>query len=128
MTLTSLTELYKQNKPHFCDNFKLRIHRSLSWLTQAEQTTKLDFKFTSLWISFNAAYAREIDDIQVGDKASFNEFIMRICALDENHQIYDLIWQKFSGSIRLLLDNQYIFQFNSLSTKQIGRDNGGRSC
>lgn len=105
-----LTENYKTHRESFSENFRLRIHRSLSWLTQAEQTTELDFKFISLWISFNAAYAREIDDIQIGDKASFNEFIMHICVLDENHQIYDLIWQKFSGSIRLLLDNQYIFQ------------------
>ena len=80
-----LTENYKTHRESFSENFRLRIHRSLSWLTQAEQTTELDFKFISLWISFNAAYAREIDDIQVGDKASFNEFIMRICALDENH-------------------------------------------
>lgn len=74
------------------------------------QTQELDFKFIGLWVSFNAAYAREIENMQLGDKATFNEFIGRICALDEDHQIYDLIWQKFSGSIRLLLDNQYIFQ------------------
>lgn len=48
--------------------------------------------------------------MQLGNKAAFNEFTMRICALDKNHQIYDLIWQKFSSSIRLLLDNRYIFQ------------------
>jgi hypothetical protein len=105
-----LTEYYKAHRDNFNENFRLRIHRALSWLTQAEQAKELDFKFISLWIAFNAAYAREIDDIQLGEKAAFNEFIMRICALDEHHQIYDLIWQKFSGSIRLLLDNQYIFQ------------------
>ena len=101
---------YKKNEKTFNENFRLRIHRSLSWLKQAEQIEELDFKFISLWIAFNAAYAREIEDIPIGDKATFNEFIMRICALDEEHQVYNLIWQKFSGSIRLLLDNKYIFQ------------------
>ena len=101
---------YKKKRETFNENFRLRIHRSLSWLKQAEQIEELDFKFISLWIAFNAAYAREIEDIPIGDKATFNEFIMRICALDEEHQVYNLIWQKFSGSIRLLLDNKYIFQ------------------
>lgn len=107
---SELTEYYKTHRESFSEHFKLRIHSALSWLTQAEQLKELDFKFICLWISFNAAYAREIDDMQLGEKAAFNEFIVRICTLDENHQIYDLIWQKFSGSIRLLLDNQYIFQ------------------
>lgn len=101
---------YKKKRETFNESFRLRIHRSLSWLKQAEQIEELDFKFISLWIAFNAAYAREIEDIPIGDKATFNEFIMRICALDEEHQVYNLIWQKFSGSIRLLLDNKYIFQ------------------
>ena len=101
---------YKKKRETFNESFRLRIHRSLSWLKQAEQIEELDFKFISLWIAFNAAYAREIEDIPIGDKATFNEFIMRICALDEEHQVYNLILQKFSGSIRLLLDNKYIFQ------------------
>ena len=101
---------YKKKRETFNESFRLRIHRSLSWIKQAEKIEKLDFKFISLWIAFNAAYAREIEDIPIGDKATFNEFIMRICALDEEHQVYNLIWQKFSGSIRLLLDNKYIFQ------------------
>ena len=108
--LLKLENHYKTCRMECSDSFRLRIHRSLSWLKQAEQTKELDFKFISLWIAFNAAYAREIEDIPIGDKATFNEFIMRICALDEEYQVYNLIWQKFSGSIRLLLDNKYIFQ------------------
>lgn len=110
MNLSQLSDYYQTHREHYSDHFRLRIHRAMSWLKQAEQTQELDFKFIGLWVSFNAAYAREIENMQLGDKATFNEFIGRICALDEDHQIYDLIWQKFSGSIRLLLDNQYIFQ------------------
>lgn len=108
--ISQFADYYKEHREEYSENFRLRIHRTLSWLIQAEQTQELDFKFISLWIAFNAAYAREIEDMQLGDKATFNEFIGRICAFDEDHQLYDLIWQKFSGSIRLLLDNQYIFQ------------------
>lgn len=42
------TEYYKTHRESFSENFKLRIHQSLSWLTQAEKTTELDFKFVSL--------------------------------------------------------------------------------
>ena len=77
--LLKLENHYKTCRMECSDSFRLRIHRSLSWLKQAEQTKELDFKFISLWIAFNAAYAREIEDIPIGDKATFNEFIMRIC-------------------------------------------------
>ena len=40
-----LTQYHKEHRDNFTENFRLRIHRSLSWLTQAEQTTELDFKF-----------------------------------------------------------------------------------
>ncbi|NEN76314.1 hypothetical protein F9B74_08260 [Pelistega sp. NLN82] len=109
MQLTQLEQIYKQNKEHYSDNFRLRIHRSLSWLKQAEQTEELDFKFIALWVSFNAAYAQEIDD-KLSEKIAFNELIFRICEFDKNQKIYHLIWHTFSGSIRTLLDNPYIFQ------------------
>lgn len=40
-----LTEYYKAHRDNFNENFRLRIHRALSWLTQAEQAKELDFKF-----------------------------------------------------------------------------------
>lgn len=95
-----------QNYP---DNFRLRIHRSLSWLQKAENSEDLDTKFISLWISFNAAYAKELDGM-IGDRAVFNEFLLNICVLDKDRVIYDLVWKTFSQSIRLLLNNQFVFQ------------------
>ncbi|MDD6911181.1 HEPN domain-containing protein [Actinobacillus minor] len=98
---------------NFPDNFRLRIHRALSWLGNAENLKKpeeLDMKFISLWISFNAAYARDFENHLGKDRATFNEFLLRICAFDKNKVIYNLVWKKFSQSIRLLLDNKYVFQ------------------
>lgn len=51
-----------QNYP---ENFRLRIHRALSWLKKAENSEDLDTKFISLWISFNAAYAENLKIISV---------------------------------------------------------------
>lgn len=94
----------------FSDDFNLRIHRSLSWLKMAAETDDLDMKFIGLWIGFNAAYARELNDDNPRDKATFHEYLLRICAFDHHHKVYDLIWKKFSGAIRLLLDNPFVFQ------------------
>ncbi|STO55091.1 Uncharacterised protein [Canicola haemoglobinophilus] len=106
--LNNLKNQYKENRDQYHDNFRLRIHRSLSWLSKAEAEEDLDMKFISLWIAFNAAYAREIDNAT--DRAIGNEFLIRICSFDKEQQIYDLVWKKFSSSIRLLLNNQFVFQ------------------
>ena len=36
------------------------MHRALSWLEKAEQSDDLDSRFIFLWISFNAAYAKDL--------------------------------------------------------------------
>lgn len=88
----------------------LRIHRALSWLNRAEQADDMDGKFVFLWIAFNAAYAQELDDNdRTSDKAAFTAFLQKLCDLDKDKHIEDLIWKEFSGSIRTLLDNPYVF-------------------
>ena len=109
-SLQTLIEFNKENRQYFNDHFSLRSHRALSWLKKAEMAEDLDTKFIALWIAFNAAYAREIENVNTFDKAIFNEFIMRICSLDKEQEIYNLVWQKFSQSIRILLDNPYVYQ------------------
>lgn len=93
-------------------NLSLRIHRALSWLNRAEQSEDMDGKFIFLWIAFNAAYAQELDDSdRTSDKATFTAFLQKLCDLDTNKHIDGLIWKEFSGSIRTLLDNPYVFHF-----------------
>ncbi|MCL7787271.1 HEPN domain-containing protein [Pasteurella multocida] len=106
--LNHLEQCYKSQRHQLSEDFRLRIHRSLSWLKKSEQDKDLDSRFISLWIAFNAAYAKELGDIR--DKATFNEFLLRICAFDNEKQIYNLVWKTFSQSIRLLLDNKFVFQ------------------
>ena len=58
--LENLTTYYKENRNTFNDNFRLKMHRTLSWLKKANEEENLDFKFIALWIAFNAAYADEL--------------------------------------------------------------------
>jgi len=92
-------------------SLSLRIHRALSWLQRAEQCDDVDGRFVFLWIAFNAAYAQEHDDSEhSSDKAAFRAFLQKLCDLDRHKCIDGLIWSEFSGSIRILLDNPYVYQ------------------
>ncbi len=110
MKYEHLKTQFKSSKDNYPENLRLRTHRSLSWLEQAEKSDDLDSKFIFLWISFNAIYAKDLLDIRSTDKGSFKSYLQRICQLDKEEEIYHLVWQTFSGSIRLMLDNPYTFQ------------------
>lgn len=104
-----LEETYKSKKAQHSDPFNLRMHRGLSWLKQAILLDDaLDLKFISLWISFNAIYAKDLQEIK--DRQQFRHFLLEICQADTERKIYHLIWTKYSHAIRILLDNHYTFQ------------------
>lgn len=111
MDIATLNSNYQQHKAQWDDSLRLRIHRSLSWLSQASENQDEDLRFISLWIAFNAAYARDLaSDMRAPDKTSFQEFLSKICNLDKTETIYKLLWKTFAQSIRCLLDNQFTFQ------------------
>lgn len=91
--------------------FTLRMHRSLSWLQRAEAAGEDDdVAFVCLWIAFNAAYAQDMGDGITSERQVFRNFVGDVCRLDADKALAALVWQVFPGSIRLLLDNQYVFQ------------------
>lgn len=96
----------------FPETMGLRTHRAISWIGRAEAALDdPDAQFLFLWIAFNAAYADE-DEFQAtqpGERASFAGFFDKAVALDADRRIYDAIWQSFSGPIRLLMNNKYVF-------------------
>lgn len=109
--MKNLTPYYQSHKKEFSDLFRLRIHRSLSWLDKAQSVDDPDIRFMTLWIAFNAAYAREVGLVYTNsDRSEFRQFLQLICRLDEERAIYKVVWETYSGSIRLLLDNRYTFQ------------------
>lgn len=95
------------------ENLGLRVHRALSWLDRAEKEKSakdIDAQFIFLWISFNSAYANEIHDNRLfSEQATFGNFLSRLCELDTNNRLYNLVWNEFASSIRLLLANKYVF-------------------
>ena len=88
----------------------LRVHRALSWLGRAEEERKdPDARFVFLWIAFNAAYAAGTDDPDMTEKRAFHTFLRTLLKLDTKGRFGYLVWQEFSGSIRVLLGNPYVF-------------------
>lgn len=106
-----LKQRHRLLRDGYPQNLNLRIHRALSWLHRAEIADDADSKFIFLWIAFNAAYAQEIDEsIRLSEQEAFKAFLEKLCHLDQAKKIDDLVWKEFSQSIRLLLDNQFVFQ------------------
>ena len=112
LTFAALKEKQRSIRDGFPADLGLRIHRALSWLQRAELTEgDDDIAFICYWISFNAAYADELTDTTVhGERSAFDEYFAQLAALDTESRIYAVIWERFPQSIRLLLENQYVFQ------------------
>lgn len=93
-------------------NLGLRVHRALSWLHRAELAEDdFDAVFIFNWIAFNAAYAENKNDIfAIGERSIFQDYFETIIKIDSQNEIYDVVWDKFSNSIRLFLDNKFVFQ------------------
>lgn len=92
----------------------LRVHRTISWIGRAESEVAQaddDARFIFLWIAFNAAYAdeREFQSIAPGERQSFKNYFGKLVRLDTERQIYNALWNRFSGPVRLLLKNKYVF-------------------
>ena len=107
-----LKERHRKERDFYPNNLNLRVHRALSWLKRSEQCDEDDdARFIFLWIAFNAAYAT---DVNAKDRFSANglhkHFLSKLCDLDEQQKLYELIWSEFSDSVRILLDNQYVFE------------------
>lgn len=111
-TPDGLKEKQRRLQAGFPENLSLRVHRAISWLQRAAQESDdQDAAFIFLWIAFNSAYAEDIpDSLPSGERTNFDAFFERILAVDSKHRIYDAIWDRFPQSIRMLLDNHFVFQ------------------
>ena len=93
------------------ENLTIRTHRAISWLKNAEkQEDNLDLKFISLWIAFNACYAVDLNGIiSKPEKAKLREFTSSLVQFDQN-RLYNLFWEKYSGPVRVLIENKFVFE------------------
>jgi hypothetical protein len=109
-----LKERHRAERHAWPETLGLRVHRALSWLHRAEQLARaddLDGEFIFLWIAFNAAYATEIEEkYRESEQQTFRAFLQKLADLDAARNRFEgLTWQEFPKSIRVLLDNRYVF-------------------
>ena len=114
MNLHTLKQRHRNLREGYPPNLNLRVHRELSWLKRAEIAAAEgddDGRLIFLWIAFNVAYAREIDEhCRLSEQATLMGFLERLCGLDTGKRIDNLVWQEFAGGIRVLLDTSFVFQ------------------
>jgi len=96
----------------FPESVGLRVHRALSWLHRAEQEADdHDARFIFLWIAFNAAYAQEFPQRRdFSETRLLLKFLDRLIDADRENLLYELVWKRYPSSIRLLIDNRFVYQ------------------
>lgn len=94
------------------ETLNIRLHRAISWLQCAEdQEGNLDLQFLSLWIAFNTCYALPINEQEKAtERKKFQGFILKLAENDHERRIFNILWEKFSGPVKLLIDNPYVFR------------------
>ena len=110
MTHAHLKERQRAERDHHAEGIALRIHRALSWLKRSEQCDDDDGRFIFLWIAFNAAYANDLGEMRMAESPLLGEFLQRLSQLDRHDRLYELVWRRYPGGIRVLLDNRFVFQ------------------
>ena len=92
------------------EQLRVRIHRALSWLARAErEADDLDARFIFLWIAFNAAYASEFG-FEQQERTQARGFIDGLLRLDADRSLHQALFQQFSGAIRTLIDNRFVYE------------------
>ena len=109
---TTLKSRQRELRHTFPQSLNLRVHRALSWLDRAEQEREdHDARFIFLWIAFNAAYAQEFPNRRdFSETRLLLKFLNRLIDADRENLLYDLVWHRYPTSIRLLMDNRFVYQ------------------
>lgn len=107
----SLKRKQRSLRGGFAESLALRVHRALSWLQKSEECEDdQDSRFIFLWIAFNAAYAQDTEVLRHTESEAFSLFVSKLVELDKHNKLYNFVWTEFSSSVRVLLDNQYVYQ------------------
>lgn len=115
MTLSSIQQSLKntlrEKREGMTQTHATRLHRALSWLAcAAKQEDDADLMFISLWVSFNACYAvDEGGSESLAERFAFQRFVEKITLLDTDKQIYANLWQTYSGPVKALIKNPYVY-------------------
>lgn len=105
-----------------------RMRRADSWLRRSEDARDDTEKFIFLWIAFNAAYGRETipldSDSQPTERVKFEDFLWAVLDRDHDNTLEEILWSTYSGPIRVLLENRYVFRpfWDAVWDPEAGRD------
>lgn len=110
MEYINLKQKHKAIQETLSETNNIRIHRALKWLERSEkEIDDEDAQFIFLWISFNAAYAEELGH-QRSERDILDLFFKKLVENDQKKQIQPLLFQSFSGEIRTLIENKFVFE------------------
>ncbi len=110
MTAATLKDQLRATGDVMPEPTRIRIHRAISWLARAEtEDNDPDAKFLFLWIAFNAAYAREFGT-ELSERAQLKAYFASLLALDDRRQLHAVLFREFSGAIRTLIENKFVFE------------------
>ncbi len=102
-------KLHERGESHDSPSY-IRLHRAISWLARAERESgDPDSQFIFLWVAFNAAYAQEFEPDEETRK-QLRGFFNLLLSVDKKGQIQALLLRKYSGPIRTLTSNPYVFE------------------
>ncbi|WP_313400996.1 HEPN domain-containing protein [Stenotrophomonas sp.] len=108
-TASALRERHRTIRNTQSEALAIRLHRAISWLAAAESNQHdNDTRFVQLWIAFNAAYAGEFPNEQ-SERQRVADFVTRLVSSDTQQCFHALLFKQFSGPIRLLIDNRYVY-------------------
>ena len=101
-----------------CQHNEDRMRRAYAWVERSKKKGTEDIeRFMFLWVAFNAAYGDEAalhdffddPDGKKSESDRFTVFLKSVVEQDESRSLHRIVWEEFSGPIRVLLDNHYIF-------------------
>jgi hypothetical protein len=95
------------------DALTLRLHRAISWLDVALEQQDSDQRFINLSIAFSACYQLAPGSVAFDNTAAeqnrFGEFAKMLTSCDSEKKLFDLLWHKYSGPVKSLIKNPYVY-------------------
>ncbi len=106
----SLRYSLRQCREQLPDGLATRLHRAISWLHCAEQQhDDVDMAFVSLWIGLNACVGLASSQQSIGERDAFKAFVDKLTEHDHDRGLYACLWQTYSGPVKGLIKNPYVF-------------------
>ena len=93
------------------ESLSLRMRRAISWGLRGDDALTrddLDAAFIFYWVAFNAVYGEEREE-RTEEREKIARYLQRIVRLDHEAMIYRSLWAAYSGPVRVLLENQYVY-------------------